>query len=132
MEVVAANEKARKDFKTLRQSSNELFKAGHMQNLKAEVRYHSVGIITIEEFHNNKLYVYRPYSFFSRHLHSKEISQSDTRLRFCSIFVIFVSMLSVRLRVDMYFHAPFAFVLYLCRYWKFYENKKKQDCVMVM
>ena len=37
MEVEAANEEARRDFKTLRQSSNELFKAGHMQNLKAEV-----------------------------------------------------------------------------------------------
>ena len=32
-------------------------------------------------------------------------------------------MLSVRLRVVMYFHAPFAFVLYLCRYCKFYENE---------
>ena len=36
-------------------------------------------------------------------------------------------MLSVWLRVVMYSHVPFAFVLYLCRYCKFYENKKKHQ-----
>ena len=34
-------------------------------------------------------------------------------------------MLSVRLRVVMYFHAPFCFCIVIVRYCKFYENKKK-------
>ena len=70
-EIAAADYGARRDFKSLSKSFYQLFKAGHIQDPKAKVGYHYIVIINIEEFHDNKLYFGRPYSFFCRNLPSK-------------------------------------------------------------
>ena len=49
--------------KSLCVSPYQISTAGHIEDVKAENQCHFVVISIIEEFHNNKFAVFRPYSF---------------------------------------------------------------------
>ena len=69
IQIASADDGARRDSKSLCKSSCQLFKAGHLKNLKAKAGCHCITIIlsmnsTITDFS-------RPYSFFSYNFPSK-------------------------------------------------------------
>ena len=60
IQIASSDDGARRDFKSLRISSCQLFKAGHIQDPKAKVGCHHITIIFIDEF---DLCFGRQYSF---------------------------------------------------------------------